>query len=347
MHDVMSAKHRAVATHNTRKVLVAGTGAIAVVGFGGNVAAAQDSHDWSAVAECESSGDWSINTGNGYYGGLQFSDSTWDSYKPAGAPDRADQATQAQQIEAAEATLAAQGPGAWPVCGSKLTGGVTPGAESNAPALSEAPGIGNTCERVSPVSGPITSGYGPRNGGMHDGTDFGVPIGTPIHAVTSGTVSEAGFGNDPGGYGNYIQQEADSGESIQYGHVSEIYVAAGDYVDAGEVIGASGNAGSSSGPHLHLRVSSGDPIVYLEGACDVSETPIADEVQATIDNAPTPIHDDIEAEFGSWEALFDLNRDVVEDPDLIYPGEVLDLGNGSDYTVVPGDTLSGIAFRLG
>ena len=70
--------------------------------------------DWDAIAQKESGGDWSINTGNGYFGGLQFSQSTWDAFKPDGAPARADLASREQQIAAAEATLAEQGPGAWP-----------------------------------------------------------------------------------------------------------------------------------------------------------------------------------------------------------------------------------------
>jgi hypothetical protein len=70
--------------------------------------------DWDATAQGESNGNWQANTGNGFYGGLQFTQSTWDQFKPAGAPARADLATKEQQIAAAEATLKAQGPGAWP-----------------------------------------------------------------------------------------------------------------------------------------------------------------------------------------------------------------------------------------
>lgn len=70
--------------------------------------------DWAAIAQKESGGNWAANTGNGFFGGLQFTQSTWDAYKPAGAPGRADLATRDQQIAAAQATLAAQGPGAWP-----------------------------------------------------------------------------------------------------------------------------------------------------------------------------------------------------------------------------------------
>ncbi|WP_431231533.1 phage tail tape measure protein [Mycolicibacterium psychrotolerans] len=70
--------------------------------------------DWDAIAQKESGGNWAINTGNGYFGGLQFTQSTWDANKPAGAPARADMAPREMQIQAAENVLRTQGPGAWP-----------------------------------------------------------------------------------------------------------------------------------------------------------------------------------------------------------------------------------------
>lgn len=72
--------------------------------------------DWDELARCESGGNWSINTGNGYQGGLQFSDSTWDAYGGEQYAPSADQATREQQIAVAEKTLAGQGYGAWPGC---------------------------------------------------------------------------------------------------------------------------------------------------------------------------------------------------------------------------------------
>ena len=82
--------------------------------------AAPSGHDWAAVAECESGGDWSIDTGNGYFGGLQFSQSTWAAYGGTDYAPRADLATMAEQIAVAERVLARQGPGAWPICGRSL-----------------------------------------------------------------------------------------------------------------------------------------------------------------------------------------------------------------------------------
>ncbi|GFG76172.1 transglycosylase family protein [Mycobacterium botniense] len=73
-----------------------------------------DSIDWDAVAQCESGGNWSANTGNGRYGGLQFKQSTWEANGGVGSP--AD-ASREQQIAVAERVLATQGPEAWPKCG--------------------------------------------------------------------------------------------------------------------------------------------------------------------------------------------------------------------------------------
>ncbi|MEO6018877.1 MAG: transglycosylase family protein [Knoellia sp.] len=71
---------------------------------------------WDRVATCESGGNWSINTGNGYYGGLQFSYSTWKAFGGQRYATTADRASKAQQIDVAQEVLKVQGPGAWPVC---------------------------------------------------------------------------------------------------------------------------------------------------------------------------------------------------------------------------------------
>ncbi len=72
---------------------------------------------WDRLAECESGGNWSINTGNGFYGGLQFSLSTWRAYGGTGMPH---EASREEQIAVAERVQDGQGWGAWPACTSKL-----------------------------------------------------------------------------------------------------------------------------------------------------------------------------------------------------------------------------------
>ncbi|MGW4383648.1 transglycosylase family protein [Kitasatospora sp. NPDC004531] len=91
-------------------------------------ASAADVATWDKVAQCESGGNWSINTGNGFYGGLQFTSSTWAAFGGTAYAAQANLATKAQQIAVAEKVLASQGPGAWPVCSVKagLTKGGTP-----------------------------------------------------------------------------------------------------------------------------------------------------------------------------------------------------------------------------
>ena len=75
--------------------------------------------NWNAVAQCESTSNWHANTGNGFSGGLQFTQSTWAAYGGLAYAPTAAQATPAQQIAVAERVLAGQGIGAWPVCGHR------------------------------------------------------------------------------------------------------------------------------------------------------------------------------------------------------------------------------------
>lgn len=85
----------------------------------GPAAPASAGVNWDAVARCESGGNWKINTGNGYYGGLQFSRTTWNGYGGQKYAARADLASRSEQIAVAEKVLRGQGIGAWPVCGKK------------------------------------------------------------------------------------------------------------------------------------------------------------------------------------------------------------------------------------
>src|SRR5699024_11921728 len=91
----------------------------AAVAFAPAASAAPDS-DWDRLADCESGGNWSINTGNGYHGGLQFSASTWQAHGGGEFAPTADQATRVEQIVVAEHTIDSQDCGEWPTCSSML-----------------------------------------------------------------------------------------------------------------------------------------------------------------------------------------------------------------------------------
>ena len=92
-------------------------GGVAAATMSMPAANAVDGATWDALAQCESGGNWSINTGNGFYGGLQFTQQSWNGVGMSGSPATA---TRAQQIEAGERLLAIQGWGAWPACSAKL-----------------------------------------------------------------------------------------------------------------------------------------------------------------------------------------------------------------------------------
>ncbi|MFG2376196.1 transglycosylase family protein [Streptomyces sp. NPDC048504] len=112
--------------------VLAGAALLAPLGLlaaSGNAAAA-DSGVWDRIAQCESGGNWHINTGNGYYGGLQFSAGTWRAYGGSAYAATADQASKSAQIAVASKVQRAQGWGAWPVCSAKA------GASGSAPAAS-------------------------------------------------------------------------------------------------------------------------------------------------------------------------------------------------------------------
>jgi hypothetical protein len=94
---------------------IAGALAIAPMALATGTANAE-SVDWDAVASCESGGNWSTNTGNGFYGGLQFTMSTWHANGGSGSPQHA---SREEQIRVAENVLNSQGIGAWPVCGKR------------------------------------------------------------------------------------------------------------------------------------------------------------------------------------------------------------------------------------
>ena len=122
-------------------------GALAV---GAGTAGADTRVNWDAVAQCESGGNWAINTGNGYYGGLQFSPATWKSNGGTGMPH---QASREEQIRIAENVLRTQGIGAWPTCGAKA--GAPIFADTVSPASADVPLSTGTSQCQGVGRGPL------------------------------------------------------------------------------------------------------------------------------------------------------------------------------------------------
>lgn len=117
----------------------------------GNAAAA-DGGVWDRIAQCESGGNWHINTGNGYYGGLQFAAGTWRAYGGTAYAPTADQASREQQIAVATKVQRGQGWGAWPTCSARA------GAYGSAPA---APATGSPTTKAAPPKAPQRSSTHP------------------------------------------------------------------------------------------------------------------------------------------------------------------------------------------
>lgn len=146
---------------------------------------------------------------------------------------------------------------------------IIPGGQAQAAALLREAVIGTDGRLVRnfdwPLSGRISSRYGPRWERIHHGLDIAVPIGTPIRAAAAGVVTYSGA---MGSYGNIVIIDHGSGVETRYAHTSRNVVAVGQRVRRGELISYSGNTGNSTGPHLHFEIrrqgQSVDPELYLK-----------------------------------------------------------------------------------
>ncbi len=121
-----------------------------------------------------------------------------------------------------------------------------------------------SADMVWPMSGYITSPYGPRNGGYHYGVDIGHngQIGTPIYAARGGTAYTA---YDSGGYGNYVYINHENGYRTEYGHVNSFAISDGESVSQGQHIAGMGEDGNATGPHVHFEIQNGSDHYPIPG----------------------------------------------------------------------------------
>jgi resuscitation-promoting factor RpfA len=170
-------------------VAVAATGAgmaLSLLSAGGAQAADNTTNaTWTAVAQCESGGVWSSNTGNGFYGGLQISQDTWDEYGGKEYAERPDLASISQQMEVADKMLAALGPDAWPGCADKAGLKKDDGALS-LPTVPVLGGILSTSRTPPPGTGE-TSGSDSDSAPMTDSPSSASPPGSPAPSGSPST----------------------------------------------------------------------------------------------------------------------------------------------------------------
>jgi LysM repeat protein len=174
-------KHRKsnAATRTIARVAIAGVAIGAP--FAIAAAPASASPDWDAIAQCESGGNWSTNTGNGFSGGLQFTPGTWRANGGSGNPANA---SREEQIRVAENVLQSQGIGAWPVCGKKGGGGHTaPAKKATKPAPKKAP------KRTAPAPAPVA----PATVAVNTDGDYTVVAGDSLSKIAQALNIQGGW----------------------------------------------------------------------------------------------------------------------------------------------------------
>jgi murein DD-endopeptidase MepM/ murein hydrolase activator NlpD len=120
-----------------------------------------------------------------------------------------------------------------------------------------------------PAQGSVTDGFGPRWGRMHLGIDVGILASVDLVAAEPGTVTDVGYLDGYGGYGNVVVVDIGDGRSLLYAHLTAASVSAGEWVDEGDPIGTAGCTGSCTGTHLHFELRRDgvpvDPAPFLSG----------------------------------------------------------------------------------
>ncbi|MFE5024657.1 transglycosylase family protein [Streptomyces sp. NPDC056656] len=294
---------------------VAGS-AIAIPLLGATSASAASAATWDKLAECESGGSWSADPGNGYYGGLQFSQETWEDYGGLDFAPRADQASRSQQIAVAEKVLADQGPRAWPVC--SVTSGLTadtaaadvdPGAALPTPSAS-AGDSGSDAAKGDASDKPSDSASSGAKGDSREKNH-------DESGDTAGNTSDDSKGDKSAGDGSTSTPATPSPEASA-GSDAATSPASGRHRGDAAADDATGSlrADDGSGRHASRGGESGrkqanqDEDAYTvragDNLWDIADTHDVD---------------------GGWAALYAENKKTVgADPDLILPGQSLDLG---------------------
>jgi hypothetical protein len=278
--------------------------AIAIPLLGATGASAADGTTWDRVAECESGGEWSADSGNGYYGGLQLTQENWEKYGGLAYASSADQASRSQQIAIGEKVLDGQGLTAWPTCGplsglSKSSGGLLVdtgvASDSATPSASSTPSASDTSSTPSTKSSSSASSGSASSGSSSAATEDTTKADTS--SGSSGASAEASV--TPG--------SDNSGKSGQNGDSSST---SGSHPGGSAADGTTDDtsgARASRGSDASRLVADGSYVVRLGDSLST----IADALDLK----------------GGWSELYTVNeRTVGADPDLILPGQSLAVG---------------------
>jgi len=319
---------------------------IALPLIGAGSASAASNGTWDKVAICETGGQWGANTGNGFYGGLAITQDTWDTYGGDAFAKRPDLATRDQQIAVAEKILADLGPNAWPGCESdtgllKDTGKpviditATPvpnpsGPTGIQPSPTATPtdptGTGDP-DATTPTTPPATPGTDdptatattpPATPGTTDPT--GTPTGTPTTPGTQPT-GPAGTASTPAGSGT---PSTGSGRHAKPYDPTDEQLAANDRATRTEVWSTTGDTPGSDGQSgkNDSKGTSG----ATSGGTSNTGTKNADRYTVGSGDSLSGIASAEHVE-GGWHRLYETNHQLIgDDPNLIKPGQILNLG---------------------
>ncbi|MFH8805210.1 transglycosylase family protein [Streptomyces sp. NPDC017936] len=339
------AKHRSMSVSGA--AILGSTGAVVTLLSTGTPAQAASLETWDKVAKCESGGNWSINTGNGYYGGLQFSASTWAAYGGRSFASRADLATKAQQITVAERVLAGQGPGAWPVCGARAglaRGGAAPEVKTSTPkAKPKTVGQGVAARAVAFARGALGKPYvyGATGPGAYDcsGLTQAAWRSAGVAIPRTSQAQWAGLARVPA-------SQVRPGDLVVYNgarHVA-LYIGDGKIIEAprpGKAVQVAPWRSGWYASHFTgvVRPAGVSVVVQVvpEGRDEKPAAPKRDKgrdagssLAARMATGRYTVRpgDNLSAiaavhGFPDWRRLYDANRDKVYDPDLVFPGQVL------------------------
>ncbi|MEU6217376.1 transglycosylase family protein [Streptomyces sp. NPDC047022] len=315
--------------------------AIAIPLLGATGASAASGSTWDQVAQCESGGSWSADTGDGHYGGLRLTLQDWDKYGGLDYAASPDQASRSQQIAVAEKILADRGVSAWPGCGRSS------GLNEDSGSADVVTGLAND------LSGGSRSGHGADSGsGMDSGMDSGIDSGLSDSSGSSGSSGASGSPNSsdssasatpapsspaspsgsssPDGTPDGAQAGSGTGgstapatkhdESDKSGRDDSSSEAGGDKTPgAGRHRGGSAEDGAEGGRtgDLSGRHASRDSGAARDTADDAYTVRPGDTLSAIADSLDLK---------GGWAELYEANkRTVGADPDLIFPGQSLAL----------------------
>lgn len=340
---------------------VMGVGLALPLTLSGNAHAA-DNSVWDKVAKCESTNNWHINTGNGYYGGLQFTQSTWAAYGGLKYASRADLATKSEQIAVAEKVLHAQGAGAWPVCSVKA-GLTTAMAEPNSLAATTQKLPKVVIEKATPKAAPTIVTYKATKAVTYAAAQVGDhylyggtgPNSFDCSGLTQAAWKAAGVTIPRTSQAQWNGLPHVSLNSLKPGDLIVFYAGAshiGIYIGGGKFIHAPNpsravSIDSFSGYYRTHAIGAVRPTPYVSTSTPAPVTPKPVEPKPTTPvvtsgNYTVKSGDTLSAisrdrlDSSNWHPLYEANKAVIgSDPDMILPGQKLDMPTTNLKKVVP------------